>query len=358
LNELSEQEIQDLRDLARQCEDATYYDVLGVDDDATDPQLKKAFYDLSRRYHPDRYYRRDVELHRELIEKVFTGITTAYEVLRDPLDRQRYDREVVVKVRRRQTVEAERRGSRVEEVGADQIPEHEIAFAVPEGRQRIADEEESSSDGAEVSADEVSDEGAKPRKKRRRKRQRRGPPGPADVLRDRLIDQLARAKRYYEAGKEDMDAGHWLKAAGALYLAVKFDPRNPEYRALHEEAQRRANQTRAAQYIALAENAESYRNIREAVLNYQKAVECEPDEGLAFYRLAELLRAFEEDPRGALCNYRRAVEKEPGNIRYRMALGNMYSELNMKNNAVREFQAVLRMDARHAEAKAALKRVR
>ncbi len=359
MSELSVQEVQDLHDLAEALDSATYYDVLNVEDDATEAQLKRAFYDLSRRYHPDRFYRRNVEEHSETIERVFTGITTAYEVLRDPLDRQRYDREVVAKVRRRQKVRAKRVGTRVEEVKKSQISEHEIKFAVPEGREKVrADSDQpelQDGDGLEAEAETEED---KPRKKRRRRKKKKGPPGPADVLRDRLIAQLSRAKRYYEQGVEDMDAGQWLKASGALNLAVKFDPRNPEYRELYAEAQKRANQTRAAQFIALAENAESYRNIREAVANYQKAVECEPEEGLAFYRLAELQRAFEEDPRGALRNYRRAVEKEPGSIRYRMALGNMYAELNMKNNAVREFEAVLRMDPKHADAKAGVKRAR
>jgi curved DNA-binding protein CbpA len=356
LSDLSAQEIQDLTTLAEALDEATYYDVLNVQDDATEAQLKRAFYDLSRRYHPDRFYRREVGEFGETIERVFTGITTAYEVLRDPLDRQRYDREVVARVRRRQKVRKKRGGTRVEEVKPEQVSEHEIKFSVPEGRGRARDDSEHPDELGPEAADkeEAAD---RPRKKKRR-RKKKGPPGPADVLRDRLIAQLSRAKRYYEQGQADMDAGQWLKASGSLYLAVKFDPRNPEYRELYAEAQSRASQTRAAQYIALAENAESYRNIREAVANYQKAVECDPEEGLAFYRLAELQRAFEEDPRGALRNYRRAVEKEPGSIRYRMALGNMYADLNMKNNAVREFEAVLRIEPKHAEAKQGLKKAR
>ena len=350
MSELSAQEVKELRGLAKALDDSTYYDVLNVKDDATAAQLKQAFYDLSRRYHPDRFYRRDVGDFGETIERVFTGITTAYEVLRDPLDRRRYDREVVAKVRRRQKSEARRASTRVAEASPQDVAEHEIQFAVPGGRSRKR--------AAPPKPEPVAEEEAVAPPKKKRRRKKKGPPGPAQVLRDRLIDQLSRAQRYYEQGQKDMDAGQWVKASSSLYLAVKFDPRNPEYRALHAEAKTRANGIRAAQFIALAENAESYRNIREAVSNYQKAVECEPQQGLAYYRLAELQRAFEEDPRGALRNYRRAVEKEPESIRYRMALGNMYAELDMKNNAVREFEAVLRLDPKHADAKQGLKKAR
>jgi tetratricopeptide (TPR) repeat protein len=357
LKELSEQEIQDLLTLARVVGEATYYDVLNVEDDASEAQLKRAFYSMSRRYHPDRFYRREVGEYESVIERVFTGITTAYEVLRDPLDRRRYDREIVAKVRRKERVRASRHGTRVEEVKPHQVSDHVIKFVVPEGRAKHQAETSGGQGVAEDANEETGEAAPRPKKKRRRKK-KRSAPGPADFLRDRLILQLSRAKRYYEQGQADMEEGLWLKAAGSLYLAVQFDPRNPEYREHYQEARRHANQAKAAQYIALAENAESYRNIREAVSNYQRAVECDPKEGLAFYRLAELQRAFEEDPRGALRNYRRAVEKEPGSIRYRMALGNMYAELNMKNNASREFDAVLRVDPKNANAKEGRKKSR
>lgn len=62
-----------------------YYEVLGVDKNADDAELKKAYRKLALKYHPDRN-KGDAEA-----EKKFKEASEAYEVLRDPQKRQRYD---------------------------------------------------------------------------------------------------------------------------------------------------------------------------------------------------------------------------------------------------------------------------
>ena len=62
-----------------------YYEVLGVQKDADEEAIKKAYRAMARKYHPD--------LHpgdKECEEK-FKEVTEAYEVLSDPEKRQKYD---------------------------------------------------------------------------------------------------------------------------------------------------------------------------------------------------------------------------------------------------------------------------
>lgn len=65
---------------------ADYYKVLGVDRDASDRDLKKAYRSLSRQYHPDKN-RGD-----ETAEQKFIEVSEAYEILSDADQRKIYDR--------------------------------------------------------------------------------------------------------------------------------------------------------------------------------------------------------------------------------------------------------------------------
>ena len=60
----------------------TFYDVLAVDFDAPQENLKIVYYQLARRYHPDRFRKAEPALLNR-IESAFARITQAYETLRD-----------------------------------------------------------------------------------------------------------------------------------------------------------------------------------------------------------------------------------------------------------------------------------
>lgn len=62
-----------------------YYAILGVSRDASEADIKKAFRQLARRYHPD------IAKDKVGAEGKFKEINEAYEVLGDPVRRKRYD---------------------------------------------------------------------------------------------------------------------------------------------------------------------------------------------------------------------------------------------------------------------------
>jgi len=68
----------------------THYDVLAVNDDVAGDELKNIYYQLARRYHPDRFRRQEASLLTR-IESAFARITQAYETLRNDNLRASYN---------------------------------------------------------------------------------------------------------------------------------------------------------------------------------------------------------------------------------------------------------------------------
>jgi molecular chaperone DnaJ len=63
-----------------------YYRVLGINRDASQKEIKRAFRRLALRYHPDRNPQ-----DQKQVEERFKEINEAYQVLSDKDKRQRYD---------------------------------------------------------------------------------------------------------------------------------------------------------------------------------------------------------------------------------------------------------------------------
>ena len=63
-----------------------YYEVLGIDRNASGEQIKGAYRKLALKYHPDSY-----KGDKDEAEQKFKELAEAYEVLSEPVNRQRYD---------------------------------------------------------------------------------------------------------------------------------------------------------------------------------------------------------------------------------------------------------------------------
>ena len=63
-----------------------YYEILGLNKDASEDEIKKAYRSLAKKYHPD------LNPDNKEAEAKFKEANAAYEILSDPEKRSRYDR--------------------------------------------------------------------------------------------------------------------------------------------------------------------------------------------------------------------------------------------------------------------------
>lgn len=323
-----------IQKVERLAQEGTYYALLGLDRSATRDDVEQAYREYVREWHPDRFYSRDTEELMAVVEENFVNITRAYKTLREPNKRAVYDSDLAQK-----GVEVAAVAPRVEPPSA---PGFEVKIDRGATGPRIA-----ATDGVPRPAP-----AAPPAP------QRPAPPSAMSKIKAQIAEQLSRAASYYATGLEDFQAGRFAKAEGALYLATRYDPRNVAYADLFHKAQAKARQARGATFLVLAQQAEQYQNVKDAIANYRKAIECDPEVGVAFARLAHLVKVHEDDAREAINLMRRAVGREAENPDFRVQLAEMYAEQKMEANALRELQVALEIDPRHAAARAAQKRIR
>lgn len=329
---LTPEELGEIQRYSRVAGQGTHYDLLRVDQAAAADEVATAYNDYVRAWHPDRFFARDVGESRAVIEENFVNVTRAFRVLKDERQRAAYDREL------------EASGQRPERFPTKSQVEEEFAHEVAVSRS-----------GGKVSVQTVGSTASS------------SPPPPPPVrqapqavqrVQAALSSQFSKARQYFETGKAEAAQGHWARAESSIYLATRYDPKNAEYQAFHKEVARKAREGRAAQFLALAEQAESYARYKEAIDNLRKAVECDPPTGAPWFRLARLLLTSEDDHRGAADALRKAVAKEPGNVAYRFALAEVFERAGLRQNALREARVVIEADPRHEGARAMVKRLR
>lgn len=68
-----------------------YYEMLSVPFNVKPSEVKIRFFELSKIYHPDRYFKKDIGSYKEKLNTIFKSLSEAYEVLYDPNKKKWYD---------------------------------------------------------------------------------------------------------------------------------------------------------------------------------------------------------------------------------------------------------------------------
>jgi curved DNA-binding protein CbpA len=284
--------------------DRPYHEILGVAADADTRTIKKAYFGKSKRFHPDRYFRRNIGPFAPLVERCFKRLLEAYELLSDPATRAEVERE-----------QASRRAP----------------AAAPEGT--------SPSRASSLEA-------------RRRLRERFG--GMAAQRRVRE-DRRRKAKTFFESGMAAFQQERWLEAAGSVRLAIAFDPQNEIYREEFASVQRRAHEERAKQLVRQGENALSMRDYGEALDLLEEAFHFRPYDAELAIRAARIAWQGCNELRRAKELAGSACELEPENGTIRRVLGQIFKAAGLAANARRELEAALRIDPKDTEARQELR---
>jgi curved DNA-binding protein CbpA len=304
--EISEERKREILQMERLLE-RDHFAVLGLSPMASQEQLRDAFFEASRKFHPDRFYGKNLGSFRARIDRIFQRLAEAHATLSDPGRRQAY---LAVHP----------------ELGATAVPEPSPAT------------------GASAQAGLVEDGRSVERRARLAKH-------PYLAKQTRLGELVGRGRARLANGEASL-------AVSDLQVAAQLDPQNKELQAMLAEAKQRADAQRAEQELERAGQAELLGNAAMAAEAYKAAAALDPRNSTAAYKAAACLHRLGREAREVHGLALRAVELSPKSAEAQALLGEIYLEAGMKKLAKKHLDEALRLRPDHAEAKRVLKKLR
>lgn len=307
----------EIRELAQQLPDMTYHQVLDVPRDADAEAIREAFFQRSKRYHPDRYFNKRLGPYGDLLHEIYKRVVAAHEVLRDAKLRADYEKAI------------------------------DAGPAAREPRRQVASRKLLRLPGAPRPAGSAG--------RSLRDRQGLRPPGGVLLeLQSRLERNRSTGARYFEDARAERERGDWVRAASLVRLALAFDPRSPEYHEALAEILPRANADQAELARSKGQVLLSRGEKLPALEFLREAFELVPTDPALAHCIAEIYRDEVGDLGEAQHFARQAASLEERDPAYRKTLGLIMVAAGARAEARRELQRAWELDPLDKEVKAAL----
>ena len=285
--------------------DWTHYDFLEVRPKTPVDEIRKAYFDLSRRFHPDRYYGKRLGSYKARLAQVFQRLHDAYDVLSNPERKRAYDAETDVPLT------------------ADELAELEQAQSRRLDDARRAEE--------------------------RRARLKRNSP---------LGRNKGKAGQLREEAKKAEAAGDIRHAASLLQLAATFDPKNAELARQRDSTTEIAKATQLEDLMVKVNAAQVMGNPELAEAHLRAAVALDAADPQAHVALARLLLRRGRAPDEVVTLALAATDRGRRNPEAFTVLGQAHLAAGDKKAARTAFQRAVDLDPTADEAKEGLKTLR
>jgi len=299
-------------------DEKTHYDILRIKRDAPAKAVKRAYYQFSKEFHPDKFFRKQLGPYKERLELIFARVNEAYRVLTDDRDRDDYDVATF----------GDGQGE-----GKLSMATHEVDFVGEAMRGRAR--------GRQV-----------------RKKKKGMAPAFVNKAKEDLIKRLRKARRAFLKGQREFEGGNYLEAAANFQRAMILNPRDEDAAKMAKRANDMASNSRAEGAWRQGREALLREQFQEAARRFKQAVESNPSKGKYYHSFGKVVWEHTMRQRTAIEMFRLAVEKEPSNLEFVLELARAYETVGMPSNALKAFERAASVDPHNDEARKALKRLR
>lgn len=334
--DLESEQKREIIELERSLDGMDHHAVLGVPRGATAQEVKQAYYNASRRFHPDRYFGKNLGSFRARLERIFKRLTDAHNAL----SRQEPPRA---------PASAPPQDARPASAPPQVARPAPLAPPAP-GRRPTAESFAAvtpppPAEPPPPAPDDPESEA------RRAERQARFARHPYMARSHKLTESIAR-------GKAATVRGDFERAYQDFNHVLGLDPKNREVASLLVDARRKHDLHRAQVEVERGQELEMRGDFSGAQAAYRLAVSLNGDNPEASFQAARVGRELTQDPQEVRALAQRAVELKPGRADYQLLLAQVLLVAGQKKQAKHHFEEVVRLDPDNAEARAALKKLR
>ncbi len=370
-------------DLFYRLEHVDFYELLGIAYDADKKEVRAAYFGLSKVFHPDTMFRKNLGSYKAKMETVFGRLTEAYDTLGKKKAREEYDgylqaTKSAQMVERALQFETKREQARVAaseaKVSMPAAPPFASPPSAPAPERALPPRE--MSDEARKLAQQIMQRrlrgvmGQAP-KPPVEPRPAAAVPAPANdpasgtsvFPRERtdpqeLLRRLTRTlkdvgnitgtsdqlTRHVKGSQSAFARGDVAEAAKLMQKAVSLAPDREDLRAEFDRLSRMLSEKLATAYEEQARFEQKSNKWASAALSWVKVCEGKPQDANAHRQAAQALFKAGGDLRGAQKYAQQAVFLAPGDIDAHLLLAQLYMTLGLKLNAKRELDAATKLD--------------
>lgn len=272
-----------------------HYQILGLDPDVDQAEVRRAYFRLMRKYHPDRFMTEKNPESREHLKEIFRTLTRAYETLADPDSRSEYDLAIP------------------EFTGAAEKEEDEVLGAMLETEQA---------------------------------------PEPLPTANPEM------AKSFYDSAIDDFQQERYESAELNFRLAASLDPSREDYRAGLNKAHKIVGKEKAGKAAEKALLLEHEGKLQTAIRTMARAAAMDPEQPKYCFELARMMLEHGGDLHKARMQIQMALDREPGNIEHLMLFARIQEALGEIQDATHTYKKILSLDFDNERALENLKRLK
>ena len=294
-----------------------YHALLGIEPGAAPKAVKRAYFKLSKEFHPDRYFRKNIGSYGARLDRIFKKVLEAHEILSDP--------------------------------ELCKVENH----APPPPRASARPIDAASAGTSSAGPASGSPKKSRPLTKLERLQQRM----PFKINHAAIADRRARADEIFRAAQISQQAGRLQEAEASIRIAISFDPGRTEFKEALGSLRIAAAGARASKLLAAPSERMSDGDLREALTLLEDVLPYRPHDPELNERAARV--CFRLGKLDAALDYAETLlERNPEHAATHSLVGRIHKDRGDLEKASRAFERALKYDEDDLDARRALASLR